>query len=65
MFNRLTPQQFSQRRPNLAFWLALLVLNFLLFLPMFLLDSQSSALPPADNWRGDWWLALNKLLDWR
>jgi hypothetical protein len=65
MFNRLTPQQLSQRRPNLVFWSTLLLLNFLLFLPMFLLDPQSSALPPVDSWRGNWWLALNQLFVWR
>ncbi|HQY91177.1 sulfatase-like hydrolase/transferase [Caldilinea sp.] len=65
MFDRLSLRQFSQSHPNLIFWGAFAVLNFLLFLPMFLLDPQSSVLPPASTLDGGWWPAVNHLLIWR
>ena len=66
MLQRLSPRWLSRRSPNLFFWLAFAALNTLLFLPMFLLDQQSSTLaPPASTVAGGWWLALNRLFVWR
>lgn len=65
MFERLSLRAVCLRRPNLCFWSAYLVLNFLLFLPMALLDAQSSLWPPATIFNNDWWLVLNQLFVWR
>lgn len=66
MLQWLSPLRLGRRSPNLFFWLAFAALNALLFLPMFLLDQQSSTLaPPASTVSDGWWLALNRLFVWR
>lgn len=66
MLQWLSPLRLGRRSPNLFFWLAFAALNTLLFLPMFLLDQQSSTLaPPASTVSDGWWLALNRLFVWR
>ena len=66
MLRQLSPQQLSRRLPNLCFWLSFATLNTLLFLPMFLLDQQSSSLTlPASTVSDSWWLAINRLFVWR
>lgn len=65
MFDRLSLRRLSQSHPNLLFWGAFVVLNYLLFLPMFLLDQQSSAVPLASTFDSGWWLAVNQLFIWR
>lgn len=62
-FARLQPRP---ARPNLHFWLALLTLNTLLFLPLYLLNLESEPLPSVSSiFNNGLWLAVNRLLIWR
>lgn len=65
MFHRPSFHRFGHSHPNLIFWGAFAALDLLLFLPLALLDQQSSALPPASTFDGGWWLAINQLFIWR
>ena len=65
MFDRLFYRRFLQGHQNLLFWGSFAILNLLLFLPLALLDAQSSMLPPAATLDGGWWLAFNRIFIWR
>jgi hypothetical protein len=65
MLERLSFRSFRSHYPGLFFWSAFLVLNFLLFLPMALLDEQSRLWPPVVTFGSDWWLTLSQLFVWR
>jgi hypothetical protein len=47
--------------PDLLFWIALLILNGLLFLPAYLLNQESSRLLPFATFRHDGWHLLQDL----
>jgi hypothetical protein len=49
MLERLSLRNFRSHHPDVFFWSAFLVLNFLLFLPMALLDEQSRLWPPVSH----------------
>ena len=54
------------RRPNLRFWLYFGALNALCFLPLYLLNQETTAfLPPLSIFADGWWLGINRLLLWR
>jgi hypothetical protein len=65
MLERLSLRNFRSHHPDVFFWSAFLVLNFLLFLPMALLDEQSSLWPPTATFGSDWRLTVNQLFVWR
>ena len=65
MSSPLSIRRWIHRRPNLFFWSAFVLLNVLLFLPMALLDPQSSKLPPYSTFQGGWWAVFNQLFIWR
>ena len=65
MSSPLSIRRWIHRRPNLFFWSAFVLLNVLLFLPMALLDPQSSKLPPSSTFQGGWWAVFNQLFIWR
>jgi hypothetical protein len=65
MSERLSIRQFYRNHPNLFFGFAFVILNVLLFLPMTLLDQQSSWLPPSTTLDGGLWMAVNHLFIWR
>ncbi len=65
MFGRLPYRRFCQNHPNLLFWGSFAILNLLLFVPMALLDEQSTLLPPLVTLDGGWWLAFNQFFIWR
>lgn len=65
MSDRLPHRRFCRDHPNLLFWGSFAVLNFLLFLPLALLDEQSSLIPPISTLDGGWWLVVNRIFIWR
>ncbi|MBV7337019.1 hypothetical protein KFU94_54080 [Chloroflexi bacterium TSY] len=50
--------------PNVVFWLCFLSLNFLLFVPLYLLDQESSTFLPV-SWDDSWSVVTHKLIFWR
>jgi len=65
MSSPLSIRRWIHKRPNLFFWSAFVLLNVLLFLPMALLDPQSSKLLPSSTFQGGWWAVFNQLFIWR
>lgn len=65
MFERLSCRRLCQAHPNRLFWGSFVILNLLLFLPMALLDEQSTLLPPISTFDDGWWLAFNHIFIWR
>jgi phosphoglycerol transferase MdoB-like AlkP superfamily enzyme len=66
MVHRLFPVQWIQARPALCFWLAFVILNGLLFLPLYLLNQESASFWPGPALFADGlWLGVNRLLIWR
>jgi hypothetical protein len=62
---RIRPALVSEH-PNLLFWLLFFSLSVLLFLPLYLLNIETSTLlPPWPSFAKGWWAALQSLVIWR
>ena len=56
-------QALAKAHPNLIFWAGFWLLNLLLFLPTYLLESENATLLPG--LAGDGWANVEQLLIWR
>jgi hypothetical protein len=54
-----------QRHPNLSFWLAFVALSALLFLPLYLLNQETSTFVPESPFANGLWRGLYRLVLWR
>ncbi|CAN5831651.1 hypothetical protein BH10CHL1_BH10CHL1_35470 [soil metagenome] len=65
-FNQLLGARIEGRRPNLRFWSYFGVLNALLFLPLYLLNKETTSFfPPSTLFTDGLWLGINQLFLWR
>ncbi|MBK8047172.1 MAG: sulfatase-like hydrolase/transferase [Anaerolineales bacterium] len=55
-----------QTHPNLVFWASFVVLNSLLFAPMYLLNQEGATLVPGPElFKDGYWVGINQLFVWR
>ena len=65
-FNRLPTLRADWKRPNLIFWVGFFALNALFFLPIYLLNRETTPLfPPISIFADGLWIGLTRLFLWR
>jgi len=65
-FYRLSALRVDEKRPNLVFWVGFSVLNALFFLPIYLLNRETTPLfPPLSIFADGLWIGLTRLFLWR
>jgi len=65
-FNRLSTLRVDWKRPDLVFWVGFFALNALFFLPIYLLNRETTPLfPPLSIFADGLWIGLTRLFLWR